>query len=139
MTEASYMLGIEYRQGPYEESYIRDILVRLTALGCPVAAMTGVVLTAAPDKQGVIAYDSRTGEFSSYFSENLPVKFHGTGDIYASTMCGALALGRSLPDALRIAVEYTVACIRQSVGDDEHPYGVRFEECIPTLIDLLRA
>ncbi len=139
MTEACYMLGEEYRSGPYEETFIKDILVRLTALGCPVAAMTGVVLTSAPDKQGVIAYDSRTGEFCSYFSDNLPVKFHGTGDIYASSMCGALALGRSLPDSLRIAVEYTVSCIRRSIGDDEHTYGVRFEECIPTLLDLLRA
>ena len=138
MTEACYMLGIEYKAGPYEEAYIKEILVKLTALGCPVAAMTGAVLTSAPDKQGVIAYDSRTETFCSYFSENLPVKFHGTGDIYASTMCGALALGKGLSDAIRIAVDYTVACIRRSIGDDEHPYGVRFEECIPALIDLLR-
>ncbi len=137
MTEACYMLGIDYVAGPYDEAYIRDILVRLTGLGCPVAAMTGVVLTSSPEKQGVMAYDSRTDTFCSYFSDNLPVKFHGTGDIYASTMCGALALGRSLPESLRIAVEYTVACIRQSLGDEEHPYGVRFEECIPTLLALL--
>lgn len=139
MTEASYMLGIDYQAGPYEEDYIKEILVKLTALGCPVAAMTGVVLTSAPQRQGVIAYDSRTDSFCSYFSENLPVKFHGTGDIYASTMCGALALGRGLEASLKIAVDYTVACIKQSMGDDEHPYGVRFEECIPTLVELLKA
>ncbi len=137
MTEACYMLGEEYRPGPYEEDFVKDILIRLTALGCPVAAMTGVVLTSDPTKQGVIAYDNRAKAFSSYYNENLPVKFHGTGDIYASTMCGALALGRSLPDALRIAVDYTVACIRRSVGDTEHPYGVRFEECIPFLVNSL--
>jgi pyridoxine kinase len=138
MTEACYMLGIDYQAGPYEEADIQEILVKLTDLGCPVAAMTGVVLTSAPDKQGVIAYDNRTKTFCSYFRENLPVKFHGTGDIYASTMCGALALGRSLEASLKIAVDYTVACIRRSVGDDEHPYGVRFEECIPTLVELLK-
>lgn len=139
MTEACYMLGIDYKAGPYEEDYIKEILVRLTGLGCPVAAMTGVVLTAAPDRQGVMAYDSRTKSFCSYYSENLPVKFHGTGDIYASTMCGALALGRSLLASLTIAVDYTVACIKQSIGDNEHTYGVRFEECIPTLVELLKA
>jgi hypothetical protein len=31
-----------------------------------------------------------------------------------------------------------VACIKQSIGDDEHTYGVRFEECIPTLVELLK-
>ncbi|MBQ4065698.1 MAG: pyridoxamine kinase [Clostridia bacterium] len=138
MTEACYMLGEDYRPGPYEEEYVKAMLKRLTALGCPVAAMTGVVLTSAPDRQGVMVYDSRSGEFCSYYSENLPVKFHGTGDIYASTMCGALALGRSLPQAIAIAVDFTVACIRRSIGDDEHPYGVRFEECIPSLLDSLR-
>ena len=139
MTEACYMLGLDYKNGPYEETFIKDILVKLTALGCPVAAMTGVVLTSSPDRQGVMAYDSRTETFCSYDSENLPVKFHGTGDIYASTMCGALALGRNLEASLKIAVDYTVACIKQSIGDDEHPYGVRFEECIPTLVELLKA
>lgn len=138
MTEACYMLGEDYRPGPYDEAYIKDILVRLTKLGCPVAAMTGVVLTSAPDKQGVIAYDSRDNSYCSYFSENLPVKFHGTGDIYASTMCGSLALGRSLALSLQTAVDFTVACIKQSIGDDEHTYGVRFEECIPYLTDYLR-
>lgn len=138
MTEACYMLGIEYKSGPYAEDYIKDILVRLTDLGCPVAAMTGVVLEDAADKQGVMAYDSVKNEFYSYYNSNLPVKFHGTGDIYASTMCGALALGKDLDYAIRIAVDYTVECIRRSIGDDEHKYGVRFEECIPYLTDYLR-
>ena len=138
MTEACYMLEETYRQGPYEESYIKDILVRLTKLGCPVAAMTGVVLTSAPEKQGVMAYDSRDNRFCSYYSNNLPVKFHGTGDVYASAMCGSLALGRSLEQSIRTAVDFTVECIKKSVGDTEHTYGVRFEECIPYLTDYLR-
>jgi pyridoxine kinase len=138
MTEASYMLGIDYAAGPYDEEYVKDVLVRLSDLGCPVAAITGVVLKSSPDKQGVMAYNGKTGEFFSYFSENLPVKFHGTGDIYSSAMCGALALGKSLDYAVRIAVDYTVECIRRSIGDDEHKYGVRFEECIPYLTDYLR-
>lgn len=138
MTEASYMLGIEYKAGPYTEEYIKDILKALTSLGCPVAAMTGVVLENAPDKQGVIAYDSRNNTFVSYYNENLPVKFHGTGDIYASVMCGALALGKGLEYSIQIAVDFTVECIKRSIGDDEHKYGVRFEECIPYLTDYLR-
>lgn len=138
MTEACYMLGIEYKAGPYAEEYIKDILVSLTKLGCPVAAMTGVVLEGREDKQGVIAYDSTKDKFYSYYNNNLPVKFHGTGDIYASAMCGALALGKSLEYAIQIAVDFTVECIKQSIGDDEHKYGVRFEECIPYLTDYLR-
>lgn len=138
MTEAAYMLGLEYKSGPYTEEYVKDVLVRLTALGCPVAAITGVVLENAPDRQGVIAYDSKNGTFVSYYRENLPVKFHGTGDIYSSVMCGALALGHDLEYSIRIAVDFTVECIKRSIGDEEHKYGVRFEECIPYLTDYLR-
>lgn len=138
MTEASFMLDIPYEAGPYTEEYVKDVLKRLAALGCPVAAITGVVLDTSPDKQGVMAYDGKNDTFVSYFSDNLPVKFHGTGDIFASTMCGALALGKSLEYACEIAVNYTVECIKRSIGDDEHKYGVRFEECIPYLTDYLR-
>ncbi len=138
MTEACFMLGMEYKEGPYSEEYIKDILKKLSDLGANVAAMTGVVLDSAPDRQGVIAYDKSKDEFCSYYNENLPVKFHGTGDIFASTMCGALALGRSLEYSIRIAVDYTVECIKKSIGDDEHKYGVRFEECIGYLTEYLK-
>lgn len=136
LTEACFMLGIKYPGYDYDEDYIKDVLVKLTKLGCRTAALTGVVLD--PTKQGVMAYDSVTGEFCSYYRENLDVKFHGTGDVYASTMCGALALGKGLRDAIAIAVDYTVECIKRSMGDDEHKYGVRFEECIPYLTDRIK-
>ncbi len=138
MTEASFMLGREYKSGPYTEEYVKEVLRELTDVCCPIAAITGVVLESAPEKQGVMAYDSVKDEFISYYNDNLPVKFHGTGDIYASVMCGALALGKSLEYSIKIAVDFTVECIRKSIGDDEHKYGVRFEECIPYLTDYLR-
>lgn len=44
LTEASYMLGIPFPTAPYSEEYIKDVLVRLTQLGCRTAALTGVTL-----------------------------------------------------------------------------------------------
>lgn len=138
MTEACYMLDIPYESGPYDEEFIKDILVKLTKLGAPVAVMTGVVLKSAPDKQGVMAYIASEDRFVSYYNENIPVKFHGTGDVFSSAMCGALALGKDISYAIRVAVDFTVECIKKSIGDTEHTYGVRFEECIPYLTDYLR-
>ncbi len=138
MTEASYMLGIPYKSGPYSEEYVKEILKKLTELGCPVAAITGVVLDNDPTKQGVMAYIAKDDEYYSYYSENLPVKFHGTGDVFSSTMCGAIALGKGLKKSVDIAVDYTVECIKRSIGDDEHKYGVRFEECIPFLVNRIK-
>lgn len=136
LTEAAFLLGDEYRAPlTYDEAYIKDVLVRLTGLGAKKAALTGVMYQ--EDRQGVVAYDSETGEFCQYFSENLPIQCHGTGDVYSSTMFGAMLLEKPMEEAIRIAVDYTVACIRRTIGDKNHWYGVKFEECIPDLVQML--
>ena len=137
LTEAAFMLGREYKADNYDEAYIKDILKGLTSGGAKVAVLTGVSFES--DKLGVMAYDSRTNEYFTYFSEKLPASFHGTGDIFASAFSGALTLGKGLHDSLRIAVDYTVECIRVTLGD-AHPcwYGVNFEQCIPYLTERIK-
>jgi pyridoxine kinase len=135
ITEAAFLTGLPYRE-TYEEEYVRELLLALAALGTKTPILTGVSLSEG--KTGVMGYDSEKDEFCSYYNENLPVKFHGTGDVFASTMCGALALGHGLEYSIRVAVDYTVECIKKSIGDDEHKYGVRFEECIGYLTEYLK-
>ena len=138
ITEASLLTCTEYREaGTYDEDYIKKTLVKLTELGPKTAAITGVRYKSAPDKQGVVGYDRESGEFSSYYQENLPVSCHGTGDVFASTMFAALLRGKPLLEAEKIAVEMTVDCIKHTIGDKEHWYSVKFEECIPDLIKML--
>ncbi len=131
MTEASFMLDIDYVASGYSEDYIKDVLKKLVALGCKKAVLTGVSFD---DKYlGVYAYDGK--EYFSYFREKLPVSFHGTGDVFASTLCGALAIGKSLEKSLQIAVDYTVECIAVTMENPNHNfYGVEFEKAIPYLI-----
>ncbi len=136
ITEASFMLGVDYPGEDYDESYIRKMLVDLTKSGAKTAALTGVSFE--KDKLGVMSYDSVTGKYFSYFSDRLPASFHGTGDIFASVFTGALARGNSVERSLEIAVDYTVKCIELTLND-KHPawYGVNFEEAIPYLVQLL--
>ena len=136
LTEATFMLGEEFkRAGEYDEAYIRDMLVRLTALGCKKAILTGVMYDGK--MMGAVAYDSTTGEYTEYFFEYLPMQCHGTGDIFSSSLFAALTLGKTMYESLKIAVEYTVACMKRTVGDEDHWYGVKFEECIPELVKML--
>lgn len=136
LTEAAFLLGEEFhRPGEYGEDYIKSTLVKLAGLGAKIAAVTGVNYNGK--EQGVMGYNSRTGEFTWYFSENLPISCHGTGDVFSSSMFGALVLGKSLAESEKIAVEYTVDCIRHTMGDSSHWYGVKFEECMPDLIRML--
>lgn len=136
LTEAAFMLGEEFkRAGEYDEAYIHETLRKLCALGAKTAAVTGVMYDGK--NQGVVGYNSETGEFTEYFSENLPISCHGTGDVFSSSMFGALMLGKSLYESMKIAVENTVNCIKHTIGDEKHWYGVKFEECIPDLVKML--
>lgn len=137
MTETAFMLGIEYKPSGYDEKYIHETLKKLCGLGCRTAVLTGVVYD--PKYQGAVAYDSETGEFFEHFNDNLDVSFHGTGDVFTSALAGALVLGRGMQKSLDIAVDYTVDCIKRTMDDkDEHWYGVKFEESIPYMLELLK-
>ena len=132
LTETCFMLGEPYSP-EYDRETIRGYLKRLCAMGAKHAAMTGV--SYEKGKIGVEMLDAETGEFFSYFNEHLPVAFHGTGDIFASATVGAYAGGFSLQESLKIAVDYTLECIRKTLADPcARSYGVNFEEAIPDLV-----
>ena len=40
-------------------------------------------------------------------------------------------------DAAKIAADYTVKCIINTQGDDEHWYGAKFETALRDLMDML--
>ena len=137
LTEASFMLGIPYVEKGYDENYIKDVLQKLCGLGAKIAVLTGVSLR--DGKLGVYAYDSVNNKYFEYYREHLPVSFHGTGDIFASTLCGAIAKGKTLEDALKIAVDYTVECIKVTIENKDHNfYGVDFETAIPYLVERIK-
>lgn len=133
MTEASFMLRIEYKEN-YDEAYVKDILKKLCENGAKKAVLTGI--NYVEGQIGVMCYDSQTDTYSTYFREKVNASYHGTGDVFASTLTGALVKGFSFEESLKIAVDYTVECIRATNEDkNSHWYGVNFEETIPYLIN----
>ena len=137
LTEASFLLGIPYLTKGYTREYVEELLVKLTNIGAKKTVLTGISFE--DSKLGVYGYDSMTKQFFSYYREHLPVSFHGTGDVFASTLCGALSLDKSLNDALKIAVDYTVECIKKTIENKNHNwYGVDFESAIPYLINRIK-
>ena len=134
LTEASYMLGLEYKEdGEYDEAYIKDVLKKLTGLGAKIAILTGVSLS--PDKIGAMGYDSEKDEYFSYFNDKINAKYHGTGDIFSSSLLGAIVKGKSLEKSIEIAADFTRKSIEFTENDkDKCWYGVNFEEAIPYLV-----
>ena len=134
LTEASFMLHTTYVEKKYDENYVRDLLKKLTDLGSKIAILTGISLS--DDKIGIYGYDREKNQYFNYFSKQIFAKFHGTGDIFASTLCGALTKGKSLSDSAKLTVDYTVQCIKETMKNKEHNwYGVDFETCLPFLIE----
>ena len=136
ITEAAFMLDEPYTPD-YDEEYIKGLLKRLTALGCPRAALTGISFDDA--KIGVYSYDSITDSYYKYFNEKLPTAYHGTGDVYASATLGGVMRGLSVEDALSVAVDFTLECMRATERDPERRfYGVNFEQALPFYIERLK-
>ncbi|MBQ8528880.1 MAG: pyridoxamine kinase [Clostridia bacterium] len=136
LTEASFMLGVPYNPD-YDEEYVKELLRKLTALGCPKAALTGISFDKS--KLGVYLYDSESDEYFYYCNDYMPVSYHGTGDIFASATVGALMAGHSTASALKVAVDFTLECIRCTMADgNRRSYGVNFEQALPYYIERLR-
>ena len=137
VTEAALLLGEEYRPGPYGKAYIEGMLSRLAeATGTEKIVLTGVYFD---DKQlGAATYDAAAGETAYIFGENVPGLYHGTGDVFGSALVGALVRGLPLSEAVRAAVDFTVAAIRTTAnaGTDIR-YGVNFEENLPVYMRAL--
>ena len=136
ITEASFLLGVPYTES-YDEDYIKDTLKKLCRLGCKRAVLTGI--SYKKDTQGAVYYDSESDTYHSYFTEYVPMHFHGTGDTFASVLAGCLTKGFPVERALKTAVDFTVRCIKDTIPHKEsHSYGTMFESSIPYLIEKCR-
>lgn len=132
ITEATYMLQKEYKEN-YSEQEIKELLLELADLGPKQVILTGISFE--DNELGVMSYNKETNEFFTYFREKIPVKYHGTGDIFASTLIGAILNDNTLENSLEIAVDYVWETINETYKEKkEDAYGVNFENKIPFLI-----
>ncbi len=136
ITEACLLVDQPYPGEDYDEAYIADLIKKLAALGAKKVILKGIGYRKG--QCGVISYDALTGEKTEYFHELIPVKFHGTGDIFASVAFGALIRGKSIAEAVRLAADFTVLSIKKTLEHEDHNwYGVDFEAAFPELLKRL--
>ena len=132
LTEASFMTGLPYKT-QYDRRYITDMLDALAQLGPRYVALTGVSFEEG--KIGVMGLNTETKEYFEYYTDRVPVSYHGTGDIFSSVVVGALTRGKSLEEAFRIACDYTKETIELTFREKGADlYGVDFEATLPKLV-----
>ncbi len=134
ITEAVLMLKMEYKNPPYTMEYIEDIISRLYTLTGSKIVLTGVSFDS--DEIGAACFDGEKIEY--ILSGKIDAMYHGTGDVFASTLLAAIMRGKDLKEATRIAVDFTCLAIKNTA--ENHPdmhYSVAFEEVITKLITRL--
>lgn len=138
MTEAAFMLGLEYRAGICTHEYVESLLHGLCTLGPSKVVITGV--TFEEGTLGAATYDKATDTVHYAFSNTISGNYHGTGDIFASAMLAATLSGHSLAKAAQIAVDFTCGSIQRTKdAATDVRYGVNFEAGIAKLISEINA
>lgn len=132
ITEACFMTDTEFVSGVHTEEYIEELLNRLLDMGAKNVILTGVSFE--EDKLGA-AFMGQDRVPHYYFEKRLSGMYHGTGDVFASSFCGAVLNGYSYYDAMCIAVRYVCDCIKRTQSmETPITYGVDFERGIPFYI-----
>ncbi|WP_407421804.1 pyridoxamine kinase [Methanobrevibacter sp.] len=89
------------------------------------------------NEMGMIVLDKKEDTIEIVYNDKIDYVSHGTGDVFASSFVGSTMVGKSPTSAAKIAGEFTKKAIEKTIGDENHKYGVKFEQAIPELYDLL--
>lgn len=132
LTEAAFLLEEEYGAMERGEDALAALAKRLSErYDC------AVVLTGASGDTGAIgavvcAPGGKKVDF--VWTERIPGEYHGTGDVFASVLTGALMQGKSLLQAAELAVQFVHDCAARTYdGSDTLYQSVDFEPLLASL------
>lgn len=139
LTEAAFLLGRSYQdlldggRALHNESALRHLAEELSLGRTRSVALTGAAL--APGRTGAMCFDARTGRAEAVQTEFVAHPLHGTGDIFASVLTGALMRGDILKEAAAMAVDFIHACAVRTVDQNlSLQEGVDFEPLLGRLL-----
>lgn len=130
VTEAAFLAGVPYRE-EMDEAYLSALSEKLLALGAKSVIITGTHYHAV--KVGFFGAD-QNGTFT-YEAGLVNRKFHGTGDLFAAVLAGALVQGKDLYHSARLAAEFVRRCVLSTSAST--PHGVEFEKELSWLCSAL--
>lgn len=131
ITEACLLMGIETPK-EYDRQFVCDMAKKMHDRFSAAVVITGTA--AGENELEIVIYDGKN--ILSYRHERIGKGYHGTGDIYSSVFAGAYLKGADILSAAKIAADFTKDCIKNTVDDSEHWYGVKFEKNLYKLAEL---
>ena len=134
-TEACYLL-----HKPWKEEFTREEMLDM-ANELSEFTKRHVILkgdTNEENKLGMIVLDKQESSLEIVYNDKIDYVSHGTGDVFASAFVGSTMVGKTPTQASQIAGEFTKRAIEKTIGDENHKYGVKFEQVILDLKELLK-
>lgn len=133
LTEACFLLELPYPQAGADNAFINRVCQGLLAMGPENVVVTDVNLR--PGQTGVALLRRGMTRPEHLFQKRYNRLFHGTGDVFASFLLGALMNGQSLERSAQTALDITHLAIVETLRSGEPlRYGVQFEKVLPAYL-----
>ena len=147
-TEACYLTGTPYRPEGLSWDEACDMVDGLLALGAKAAVVTSACLKdeASPSQVRHCVIGRRSdwpledfrqrGKEGPYFCidyDEIPVAFHGTGDIFSAVLIGHLMNGETLRDSTATAMQVVSSLIERNQALPDKCRGIPIEQCLDLL------
>ena len=142
LTEASFLLGEDLFHKEHTEEDIVSILKDLSKLGAKKVVLKGISfsrdqksLKGIKGKIGNVTYDSSRERITWHFHKKIDQSFCGAGDVFASSLTGALLRGSSLEEAIQISGDFVLESIKKTMEEEDYStLYIDFEKALPWLM-----
>ena len=135
-TEACYLLHKEWKPD-FSKDEMLDIAKELSAFTKRHVILKGD--NHKEDELGMVVLDKEDNSATKIvYNDKVNHMSHGTGDVFASAFVGSSMIGKTPSVSAKIAGEFTKKAIEKTIGDSTHGYGVKFEQVLPELPDLIK-
>lgn len=139
LTEASLLTGRAYQGQNLDNAQVEAVLDDLLALGAKTVVLKGIDREDGKLRNYVATGSTGAAGKHELVHDKLPYMIHGTGDAFASALCGALMAGRPVAESAHIAGEF----VRLAMENTRHQpnfeeRGVSFELNLGELTQLVQ-
>ncbi len=135
LTEASIISGKPYQGHDVDDAYVHETIDAILEKGAKNVVLKGVIRSDGIIRNYIAGADT---EFTEVTDTALPYLMHGTGDLYASALLGAIMSGRSLYESVEFAGQLVIDAMEVSVNQPDHEIrGVQFELSLGKVTALL--
>lgn len=131
-TEACLLLDQAYDTTKLDNANLETICHRLAT-----KKDQKVVITSVPGNENqikVASYDASSKAFSVHSTPRIPFATCGTGDIFTSVLTGAMLQGKTLSEAVQLAMKFVSQAIQYTYDSgSDYREGVQVEPCLKFL------